>query len=48
MCVTITPLGTVSTYCYENKNCPSFLVEYNNNKILLDCGNGISKNLERG
>ena len=46
MCITITPLGTVSTYCYENKNCPGFLVEYNNNKILLDCGNGISKNLD--
>ena len=45
MCITITPLGTVSTYCYENKNCPGFLVEYKNNKILLDCGNGISKNL---
>ena len=45
MCITITPLGTVSTYCYENKNCPGFLIEYNDNKILLDCGNGISKNL---
>lgn len=41
----ITPLGTVSTYCYKNKNCPGFLVEYKNNKILLDCGNGISKYL---
>ena len=41
----ITPLGTVSTYCYEDKNCPGFLVQYGNNKILLDCGNGISKYL---
>ena len=41
----ITPLGTVSTYCYEDKNCPGFLVKYGDNRILLDCGNGISKNL---
>lgn len=41
----IIPLGTVSTYCYEEKNCPGFLIEYGDNKILLDCGNGISKNL---
>lgn len=41
----ITPLGTVSTYCYEDKNCPGFLVRYGENKILLDCGNGISKYL---
>ena len=43
--LTITPLGTVSTYCYEDKNCPGFLIQYGNNKFLLDCGNGISKNL---
>lgn len=41
----ITPLGTVSTYCYENKNCPGFLVLYNDHKILLDAGNGITRNL---
>ena len=41
----ITPLGTVSTYCYEDKNCPGFLVQYGDHRILLDCGNGISKNL---
>lgn len=39
----ITPLGTVSTYCYEGKKCPGFLVQYGDNKILLDCGNGISE-----
>lgn len=39
----ITPLGTVSTYCFEDKNCPGFKVQYKENKILLDCGNGISK-----
>lgn len=43
--IVVTPLGTVSTYCYENKNCPGFLVQYGENRILLDCGNGISKNL---
>ena len=41
----VTPLGTVSTYCYDDKNCPGFLVQYKENKILLDCGNGISKYL---
>ena len=41
----ITPLGTVSTYCYEDKNCPGFLVQYEENRVLLDCGNGISKYL---
>lgn len=41
--IILTPLGTVSTYCYENKNCPGFLVNYKDNKILLDCGIGISR-----
>ena len=41
----ITPLGTISTYCYEDKNCPGFLVINNKTKILLDCGNGITSNL---
>lgn len=41
----ITPLGTVSTYCYKDMNCPGFMIQYNGYKILLDCGNGISKNL---
>lgn len=38
--VTITPLGTVSPYCKGSRNCPAFLVTYNDIKILLDCGNG--------
>lgn len=38
-------LGTVSTYCNNDKCCPGFLVEYGKNKIMLDCGNGISKYL---
>ena len=42
----IKPLGTVSTYSYEDKCCPGFLIEYGNNKVMLDCGNGISKYLD--
>lgn len=41
----VTPLGTVSTYCNDGKNCPGFLVEFGDKKILLDCGNGISRYL---
>ena len=43
--IIVTPLGTVSTYCSEDKCCPGFLVEYGDIKIMLDCGNGISKYL---
>lgn len=38
--ITITPLGTISPYPKGNMNCPGFLIEYNNKKVLLDCGNG--------
>ena len=38
-------LGTVSPYCKDNMNCPGYLVTNENNKILLDCGNGITRNL---
>ena len=41
--IIITPLGTVSPYTKGNMNCPGFLIEYNNNKILLDYGNGITR-----
>lgn len=41
--ITITPLGTISPYTKANMNCPGFLLEYNNHKILLDCGNGITR-----
>ena len=41
--IIITPLGTISPYPKNNMNCPGFLVEYNNHKILLDCGNGITR-----
>lgn len=36
-----TPLGTISPYTKGNRNCPGFLIEYNNQKILLDCGNSV-------
>ena len=40
------PLGSVSTYCYNDKNCPGFLVKYGVYNILLDAGNGISRYLD--
>lgn len=44
--LSVTPLGTVSTYCNDRKNCPGFFVKYGEHKILLDCGNGISRYLK--
>lgn len=44
--IIITPLGTVSPYIDNSMNCPGFLVEYHDKKILLDCGNGISRLLK--
>ncbi|MEG1015317.1 MAG: MBL fold metallo-hydrolase [Bacilli bacterium] len=41
--IIITPLGTVSPYCKGNLNCPGFLINYNDKKILLDCGNGTTR-----
>ncbi len=41
--IIITPLGTVSPYCCGDMNCPGYLVEYNDKKILLDCGNGTTR-----
>ena len=38
-------LGTVSPYCKDKKNCPGYLVKSNKTKVLLDCGNGITRNL---
>lgn len=39
-------LGSVSPYCKGDTNCPGFLVEDGINKIMLDCGNGVSRLLE--
>lgn len=44
--ITIIPLGTVSPYPKKNMNCPGFMIKYNNEKILLDCGNAITKLLK--
>jgi len=41
--IIITPLGTISPYTKGNMNCPGFLIEYNGKKLLLDCGNGITR-----
>ena len=41
--IEIIPLGTVSPYPKDNMNCPGFMVKYNDKKILLDCGNGITR-----
>lgn len=41
--IVIIPLGTVSPYPKDNMNCPGFLIKYHNQKILLDCGNGITR-----
>lgn len=43
--ITITPLGTVSPYCKGNSNCPGFLISDGKQKIMLDCGNGVSRYL---
>lgn len=42
----ITPLGTVSPYCKGDKNCPGFLIKNGKEKVLLDCGNGVSRYLD--
>lgn len=38
-------LGSVSPYCKNNCNCPGYLLEKDNNRILLDCGNGITREM---
>jgi ribonuclease BN (tRNA processing enzyme) len=38
-------LGTVSPHCHKDKNCPGYLVTTSTSTILLDCGNGITRNL---
>ena len=40
--VIITPLGTVSPYPKNNMNCPGFLIENNDYRVLLDCGEGVT------
>lgn len=42
----VTPLGTVSPYPKGKCNCPGFLVQSGDNKVLLDCGSGVSRLLK--
>lgn len=44
--VIITPLGTVSPYPKDNMNCPGFLIENNDYRVLLDCGEGVSRQID--
>jgi ribonuclease BN (tRNA processing enzyme) len=39
-------LGSVSPHSKGNKNCVGYLVRYGNQKILLDCGNGVTRNMK--
>lgn len=39
----VTPFGTVSPYCKNDLNCPGFMIKCGDKKVLLDCGNGISR-----
>lgn len=38
-------LGNVSPYVKGNNNCPGYLIEKNDNKVLLDCGSGITREM---
>lgn len=38
-------LGSVAPYCKNGKNCPGYLIKEKDEKILLDCGNGITNYL---
>lgn len=39
-------LGSVSPYSKGNNNCPGYLVSSNKAKVLLDCGNGVTRYLD--
>lgn len=39
-------LGSVSPYVKGKNNCPGYLIEENNTKILLDCGSGITREMK--
>ncbi len=43
--IIVLSLGTISPYLKGNMNCPGFLIKYNDQRILLDCGNGITRYL---
>ncbi len=39
-------LGTVAPYCKNGKYCPGYLIQTEKEKVLLDCGNGITNLLD--
>lgn len=41
-------LGSVSPFCALDKNCPGYLITDGQNKILLDCGPGITRLMDMG
>lgn len=47
--INVMPLGTVSPYPKDGKNCPGFLIKYADRNILFDCGNGCTRllNMEK-
>jgi len=38
-------LGSISPYVKGNNNCPGYLIEKDNTKVLLDCGSGITREI---
>lgn len=42
----VMPLGTVSPYCKNEKNCSGFLIKYGDKNYLFDCGNGVTRNMK--
>ena len=43
--ITVIPLGTISPYPKGEKNNPGYLLKSGEEKLLLDCGNGITRYL---
>lgn len=39
-------LGSISPYVKGKSNCPGYLIEKENQKVLLDCGSGITRELK--
>lgn len=39
-------LGSISPYCKNDMNCPGYMIYNDKNKILLDCGFGVSRLLK--
>jgi len=39
-------LGSISPYCKNNHNCSGYMITENKDKILLDCGPGITSKMD--